>query len=52
MEVFIKEEEELTGLQDVAVAKYEHYEERRNEKLGCKTREKYDCGVLEGSTNW
>ena len=40
MEVFIKEEEELTGLQDVAVAKYEHYEERRNEKLDLARQER------------
>ena len=40
MEVFIKEEEKLTGLQDVAVAKYEHYEERRNEKLDLARQER------------
>jgi hypothetical protein len=33
LDVFIEEEQELTGVRDVAVTKYEHYEERRNEKL-------------------
>lgn len=40
VDVFIKEEEELTGLKDVAVCKWEHYEERRNEKLSLARQER------------
>ena len=40
LEVFIEEENELTGLRDVAVAKYEHYEERRAEKLDLARQER------------
>ena len=40
LEVFIEEENELTGLRDVAVAKYDHYEERRTEKLDLARQER------------
>ena len=33
VDVFIQEEQELTGLKEVVVCKFEHYEERRQEKL-------------------